>query len=83
VSDDVPEDWMTCKELVELVTAYLEDVLDADTRARFEAHLTKCRGCRNYLDQFRIAVRTVGHIKDDDLDPAFRTRLLDAFRDWQ
>jgi anti-sigma factor RsiW len=83
VTDEVPEDWMTCKELVELVTAYLEGVLDADTRTRFEAHLTKCRGCRNYLDQFRITVRTVGRIKDDDLDPGFRNRLLDAFRDWQ
>jgi anti-sigma factor RsiW len=83
MTDDVPEDWMTCKELVELVTAYLEDVLDTDARARFEAHLAKCRGCRNYLDQFRITVRTFGHIKDDDLDPGFRNRLLDAFRDWQ
>jgi anti-sigma factor RsiW len=83
VTDDVNEDWMTCKELVELVTAYLEDVLDAGTRARFEAHLEKCRGCRNYLDQFRITVRTVGRVEDDDLDPAFRNRLLDAFRDWR
>lgn len=83
MTDDVNEPWMTCKELVELVTAYLENVMDPDTRALFEAHLKKCRGCHNYLDQFRITARTVGKIAEDDLDPAFRDRLLEALRDWR
>jgi predicted anti-sigma-YlaC factor YlaD len=74
---------MTCKELVELVTAYLDGVLDTDTHALFDAHLEYCDGCRNYLEQFRVTVRTIGTIRDDQLDPAFRNRLLDAFRDWR
>ena len=76
-------DWMTCKELVELVTAYLEDALDSDTRARFEAHLEKCDGCRHYLEQFRVTARTLGRIHDEQVDPAFRAKLLRAFRDWR
>jgi predicted anti-sigma-YlaC factor YlaD len=83
MTKDMNQERMTCKELVELVTAYLEDVMDADTRARFEAHLAKCRGCRNYLDQFRITAHTVGRVRDVDLDPAFRDRLLAAFREWR
>jgi predicted anti-sigma-YlaC factor YlaD len=71
---------MTCKELVELVTAYLDGALDADTHALFDAHLEYCNGCRNYLEQFRVTVRTVGRIRDDELDPAFRSRLLEAFK---
>ena len=74
--------WMTCKELVELVTAYLDDALDVETRASFEAHLEKCDGCRHYLDQFRVTARTFGQIRDE-LDPAFRAKLLRAFRDWR
>jgi anti-sigma factor RsiW len=74
---------MDCNELVELVTAYLDGALDADTRARFEAHLDGCDGCENYLQQFRQTVRMVGKIGDDELDPAFRQRLLDAFRDFK
>ena len=83
MTEDLNDELMNCKELVELVTTYLEDVMDAVTRTRFEAHLESCPGCRNYLEQFRITVHTVGRIHDDDLDPAFRTRLLEAFRRWR
>jgi predicted anti-sigma-YlaC factor YlaD len=74
---------MTCKELVELVTAYLENALDAHTLALFDAHLQYCDGCRNYLEQFRVTVRAVGRIREDELDPAFRGRLLDAFKNFR
>jgi anti-sigma factor RsiW len=75
-------DAMDCNELVELVTAYLDGSLDLQTRARFDMHLLECDGCENYLQQFRATVATVGKIRDDDLDPAFRNRLLDAFKDF-
>lgn len=72
---------MDCNDLVELVTAYLDGSLDADTRARFDRHLAECDGCENYLQQFRTTVDALGAV-DDQLDPAFRNRLLDSFRDW-
>jgi anti-sigma factor RsiW len=75
-------DAMDCNELVELVTAYLDGALDAQTHARVEAHLTACDGCVNYVQQFRETARTVGKIHDDELDPSFRSRLLDAFKDF-
>ena len=76
-------DAMDCNELVELVTAYLDDALDEDTRARFESHLGDCDGCENYLQQFRETVRAVGRIRDHDLEPRFRNRLLEAFKDFR
>jgi anti-sigma factor RsiW len=74
---------MDCNELVELVTAYLDGALDSDTQARVEAHLADCDGCANYVQQFRETVRTVGMIRDKQLDPAFRSRLLDAFKNYR
>jgi anti-sigma factor RsiW len=74
---------MDCNELVELVTAYLDGALDSDTKARVEAHLADCDGCANYVQQFRETVRTVGMIRDEQLDPAFRNRLLDAFKNYR
>lgn len=74
---------MDCNELVELVTAYLEGALDLDTRARFDMHLLECDGCENYLEQFRSTIKTIGSVGDEELDPVYRNRLLDAFRDWR
>ena len=77
---------LACAELVELVTAYLDGSLDAETRARFDTHLLDCEGCENYLQQFRTTVTTlhrVDRIGADELDPAFRAKLLDAFRGWR
>nr|WP_231743549.1 zf-HC2 domain-containing protein [Mycobacterium sp. GA-2829] len=72
---------MNCNELVELVTAYLDGSLDPETRARLDLHLLECDGCTNYLQQFRATVATLGQARDENLDPAFRNRLLEAFRD--
>lgn len=69
-----------CNELVELVTAYLDGSLDLETRARFDVHLLDCDGCENYLQQFRVTVRTLGTIRDDDIEPVLRARLIGAFR---
>ena len=77
---------LACAELVELVTAYLDGSLDAETRARFDMHLLDCEGCQNYLQQFRTTVTTLGQVDDNgpvDLDPVFRAKLLDAFRGWR
>jgi anti-sigma factor RsiW len=73
---------LDCDELVELVTAYLDGSLDLETRERFDLHLADCDGCENYLQQFRTTVSTLGKLGATDLDPAFRDRLLKAFRDF-
>lgn len=72
-----------CNELVELVTDYLDGALDPDARARFDIHLSECEGCHNYLQQLRTTVVTLGKVDGGQLDPAFRERLLTAFRDWR
>ncbi|MCW1957937.1 MAG: zf-HC2 domain-containing protein [Mycobacterium sp.] len=73
---------MDCNVLVELVTAYLDGALDAESRASFEEHLLDCDGCGNYLEQFRVTIATVGSIESEDLDPDYRSRPIETFRDW-
>lgn len=74
---------LTCRELVELVTEYLEGALPADEIARFESHLTACPGCATYVDQFRETMRLTGSLREDDLEPAARDTLLEQFRNWK
>jgi anti-sigma factor RsiW len=54
---------MSCKELVELVTEYLEGTLSAMDRARFEAHLAGCDDCDVYLQQMRQTISLVGELQ--------------------
>ena len=74
---------LACKELVELVTDYLEERLAAPDRARFEAHLANCGGCRAYLEQMRQTISALGRLPAESIDPAATDRLLSAFRDWK
>lgn len=74
---------MSCKQLVELVTDYLEGVMPLSERARFDEHLMKCDGCTAYVDQMRATIRLVGRLREDDLPPPVREALLAAFRDWK
>jgi len=74
---------LTCKELVELVTAYFEDALPNDERARFERHLSVCPGCSTYVEQMRQTITLVGDLREEDVTPAAQQRLLQAFRDWK
>lgn len=78
VTDD-----LSCRELVELVTDYLEDALPPSDRARFEAHLDDCDGCTNYLGQMRQTIALLGRIPDDSLSPDAEHALLTVFRDWK
>jgi anti-sigma factor RsiW len=74
---------MRCKELVEVVTEYLEGTLPAEDRARFEAHLRRCGPCRRYLEQVRVTVAALGRLASRSLAAADRDRLLTLFRDWK
>ncbi|MBI1257348.1 MAG: anti-sigma factor [Chloroflexi bacterium] len=74
---------MACKELVELVTDYLEGTLPPDQRTRFEEHLSACGGCRTYIAQMRETIHLTGMLSEDDITPEAEDELLRAFRDWK
>ena len=76
------EPGLTCAQVVELVTEYLEGGLSDADRARFEAHLSVCDGCTNYLDQMRVTIAVVGHVREEDLSDELKAGLLTAFRGW-
>ena len=76
-------DHISCQEVVELVTGYLEGALPAAETALFEQHLNFCEGCVWYVDQLRTTVATVGRVEEEDVPDEMRERLLTAFRDWK
>ena len=73
---------LSCQELVELVTEYLDGALPGDERERFDRHLSSCEGCRRYLEQMRTTIRITGALTSRALSPTGERVLLDAFRSW-
>jgi anti-sigma factor RsiW len=74
---------LSCQELVELVTDYLEGALPEEARVRFEEHIGGCDGCRVYLEQMRQTITLLGRLPEEALAPDAERELLEAFRGWR
>jgi anti-sigma factor RsiW len=79
----VSDAYLSCRQLVELVTEYFEGSLSDADRARFEEHVTTCPPCRAHLDQMRSTIDVIGEIPSGTLPPEAEHDLLEAFRDWK
>ncbi len=74
---------LTCQEVVELVSDYLEDTLPTSQRARFEHHLQRCDPCVGYADQIRTTVALMRSSAPDTVDPSTTEHLIALYRTWQ
>ena len=74
---------MTCREVVELMTDYLDGALSATDRARFEQHMHGCDGCRAYLVQLRTARTLIGKAAYEPVPEPLKAELMNAFRTWK
>jgi anti-sigma factor RsiW len=76
-------DHLSCQEVVELVTDYLEESLSPEDAALFEQHLNFCEGCVWYVEQLRTTVEVLGEIREEDIPAETKDRLMAAFRNWR
>jgi anti-sigma factor RsiW len=74
---------ISCQEVVELVSDYLERALPAEEAAVFEQHLNFCDGCVLYVDQVRKTIDALGELRVEDVPEETKAKLVAAFRDWR
>jgi anti-sigma factor RsiW len=74
---------LSCQELVELVTDYVDGTLPSELQSRFDRHIAHCSGCQTYLEQMRATIRATGTLSPETLSPEAERALLDAFRGWR
>jgi anti-sigma factor RsiW len=74
---------LTCREVIELLSDYVEGSLSSDDLRRVDEHLALCDGCATYLEQIRETIRLSGMVSDEQVPEPEKTALLDAFRDWR
>lgn len=76
----IPRRAITCRDAVELITAYLDDALPARERRTLERHLSECEHCAAYLSQLKATIAAVGQVDPDQLSPATQQTLIDLYR---
>ncbi len=74
---------LTCQEVTELVTDYLEGRQPLVQRLRFQLHLGMCRHCRAYLRQMKITVEALGSLAGEAIPPEMSHEVLDRLRTWK
>jgi len=74
---------MSCLEMTDLITEYLDGSMPLFKRIRFQMHVGLCRGCRNYLNQMKLTIKTLGKLPVDSMPPDIRDEMLYRFRNWK
>ena len=74
---------LVCQQVVEMVTAYLEEALSRSDRRRLEKHLAGCPHCTEYIAQIRETIRLAGRLAPEDLTPRMRSDLTEVYRHWR
>ncbi len=74
---------LSCKELTQLITEYLEGVLSSTDRERFESHLSRCPGCITYIEQMQETVKQLGNMPSVEIPSNLESSIVDAFRAWK
>jgi anti-sigma factor RsiW len=74
---------LVCREAVELMTEYLDDVLSPRERARLESHLAGCPHCSEHLAQLRITIASMGRARPEDLEPEALEDMVGLYRQWR
>jgi anti-sigma factor RsiW len=74
---------LSCKQVTELITDYLEGRLDLIERMRFQMHVGMCKHCRAYLRQMKATVAAVGQLPDEHLPDDVRDEMRKRFATWQ
>ena len=69
---------MTCKEFLKELTDYLDDSMDASTRAELEDHLQWCHNCYVVCDTTKKTIEIYRDSKMYELPDNLRTKLQDA-----
>jgi anti-sigma factor RsiW len=73
----------TCREVVELVTDYLEGTMPPAERQALELHLEGCEGCTTYIEQMRAVVSLAGSSAQEVVPRELQESLLEVFRDFR
>jgi predicted anti-sigma-YlaC factor YlaD len=74
---------LTCREVVELVTDYLEESLALEEQMQFEEHVADCPGCTAYIAQVQQSIGMLRRLSNEPVFPETKEELLRVFQEWK
>jgi predicted anti-sigma-YlaC factor YlaD len=74
---------LTCREITELVTDYVEGRMSVWDRVRFQLHVGMCVHCRAFVRQMRLARSASAAVPPPQLTPDLEGALREQFRSWR
>lgn len=74
---------LTCRDLTEIVTDYVEGRMGVWDRLRFQLHIGMCTACREYVRQMQVTRAVVGHVHAPPIPDEVKEELIKRFRDWK
>jgi hypothetical protein len=72
---------ISCLEIWREISNYIDDGIDAELRARMEAHFKVCAHCKAVLDGTRNVVKLVGDGVEYQMPDGFSQRLYDRIKE--
>jgi anti-sigma factor RsiW len=70
---------LTCKDFLKELSDYLDECLDAATRARLEEHITECPNCWVIADTTRKTIQIYKGMDPYPIPSDVEARLMAAF----
>jgi hypothetical protein len=70
----------TCKQITDLVYAYLNDQLSRTVKRDFQQHLRVCPDCVSFLNTYKKAVGMSRSLRAEDIPLKVRENILNFLR---
>src|SRR5699024_996175 len=74
---------LVCREVVELVTIYLDESLGEPDRSELQTHLDGCPHCSTYLDQIKATITHVSDLKQYQIEQPVQFELVQVYLKWR
>lgn len=72
---------LTCREIAQSASDYLDCNVSWPRRMQMRLHLAMCRHCKRYVDQLALTIASVQASKPDPVDAATTDRIVAAIRE--
>ena len=68
---------MKCEQFLDLMSLYLDNELDKQTKSEFEQHLSQCKDCENELKNLEKIISSLNDIPLEELPDGFHEKVMD------